>query len=370
MLGLTEKQMLIQALGQVVFDEIQTAIKPFSDRVTRVEKVISDMPVPRDGRDGKDADSDELRRYIDQRFVDARDFAATMKHDACEWTREYVGGAIDALPKPERGEPGARGEQGLRGERGEPGEKGERGERGETGERGEKGEPGERGKDGVNGVNGVDGASIRMDDVRAYLADVVAKTVGDIPRPRNCVGGFIDRRGNLFLSFSDGSNSDLGPVVGRDGASCDMAAVHAQISEIVAAIEKPRDGRDGKDGMDGVGFDDMEMEYNGDRLVVFKFVKGENAKTFNLQFPIPLFRGIWEPNEYEKSDIVQRDGSMWIALRTTTAEPGKNNSDDWRLCAMRGREGKPGKPGEPGKPGADGRPGRDLTQLGPDGSKW
>src|SRR5262245_49254130 len=54
MLALAEKQMLIQALGQVVYDEVQTAIKPLQERMGGVEQMLGDMPVPRDGKDGRD----------------------------------------------------------------------------------------------------------------------------------------------------------------------------------------------------------------------------------------------------------------------------------------------------------------------------
>lgn len=344
--------MLIQALGRVVVEEVQSAVAPLKEKMQALEKVLGDMPVPQNGIDGKDAvipwdylneqlsaGGELLNQNMTKLITEKFDTAMA---DAQQWVRDYVQGAIDALPKAEKGE---------------------------RGEKGEKGDPGESGKDGANGRDGIDGSdgrSVSLDDVRALLADLVAKAVGDIPIHRDCVGGFIDRRGHLFLSFSDGGNSDLGEVVGRDGKDCDPELVRSQVVALVDMIEKPKDG---KDGVDGVGFDDLELEYDGERLVTFKFVKGENAKVFNLVFPIPVFRGVWREGEYSQCDVAVRDGAMWIAKKDTKTIPGSADSD-WQLCTKRGRDGKDGKQGPQGPEGKPGRNGRDLTQLGFDGSKY
>lgn len=338
MLALTEKQMLIQALGRVVYDEVQIAVAPFKNHIERIEKIIGDLPVPRDGADGKDGRDgkdavipwDELNEQLQAGF---------------EMLDKQITEKIDALPKAVKGE------------------------KGDKGDKGEKGEPGENGKDGSDGRDGIDGKSVSMDDVRSLLDDLVAKAVANIPIPRNCVGGYIDRAGHLFLSFSDGCHSDLGPVVGRDGKDCDLTLVRSQVAEFLAAIEKPKDGNDGKDGKDGVGFDDLILEYDGARLVSFKFVKGENAKVYNIEFPLPIYQGIWRDGEYSLADVVTRDGSMWICKKETKTMPGSPESD-WQLCTKRGRDGKDGKTGPQGPEGKAGRNGRDLTQMGTDGQKW
>lgn len=366
MLALSEKAMLIQALGRVVVEEVQSAIAPIKSQVSQLEKILGDLPVPlhgRDGKDGKDADLKEVGVMMEAAIADGQ-----------QWVRDYVTGAIDALPKAEKGAPGERGEAGEAGPPGPKGDKGDPGEKGESivgpqGERGLTGEPGAPGKDGRDGRDGIDGTSVSMADVRALLDDLLTKAIANIPIPRNCVGGFIDRRGHLFLSFSDGCNSDLGAVVGRDGKDCDFELVRSQVATFLATIEKPKDGKDGADGKDGVGFDDLALEYDGERLVTFKFVKGEIAKIYNISFPIPLYQGVWRAGEYCAGDEVQRDGSMWIAKKDTRTEPGLPDSD-WQLCTKRGKDGKEGKQGPPGPSGKDGRNGRDLTQLGPDGRKW
>jgi len=354
MLDLTEKQMLIQALGQCVYDEVQTALEPIKRQIGDLEKefeakfagmvlqtveaerewareyvsgVVATIPKAENGKDGQDG-------------KDAPPVDLDVIRDAILFAKSEVIATVDeklaALPKPEKGE---------------------------------KGDPGEPGKDGKDGLNGMDGKSVSLDDIRNCLADLVIKAIGDIPIPKSCVGGLIDRGGHLFLTFSDGSHSDLGLVVGRDGKDCDLESVRLQVATFLASIEKPANGKDGKDGIDGVGFDDLQLEYNGDRTLTFKFVKGENVKLYDLHMDIPLFKDVWRAGEYQAGDEVVRDGSMWIATKKTETVPGAPGSD-WRLCTKRGRDGKDGKPGPEGPMGKAGRDGRDLTQLGQDGSKW
>src|SRR5262245_18231431 len=41
MLGLADKQMLIQALGQVIYDEVQAAVKPLQEKIATLEKALA-----------------------------------------------------------------------------------------------------------------------------------------------------------------------------------------------------------------------------------------------------------------------------------------------------------------------------------------
>ena len=368
MLALSEKQMLISAIGRVIVDEVKTAVAPLVERIEKIEAAPS--PDINGLRDQLLGNISGFRTSVEQQFaVVQQQFAALpVPKDGADGKDGLNGkDGIDGKDG-EKGEKGEAGPPGPQGDQGPPGEKGES-VIGPPGERGLRGDPGEPGKDGIDGRNGADGKSVSLDDIRDCLADLVRKAFADIPVPRSCVGGFIDRRGHLFLSFSDGGNSDLGEVTGKDGKDCDIELVRTQVATFLATIEKPKDGKDGKDGVDGVGFDDMQLDFDGERSVIMKYVKGEAAKVINLLFPVPIERGVWKQGDYDRADIVQRDGSMWIAERNTNGVPGQPDSG-WRLSTKRGRDGKEGPQGKPGLPGKDGRDGRDLTQIGPDGSKW
>lgn len=122
-------------------------------------------------------------------------------------------------------------------------------------------------------------------------------------------------------------------------------------------------GKDGKDGAEGLGFKDLT--FDGERTMIWK----RDGDEIVIIMPYLIDRGVYRSEtKYERGDVVSWDGSGWIAQRDTTEKPG-NGSKDWRLAIKRGRDGKDGK-GEKGDQGDPGKNGRDLTQLGPDGSKW
>ena len=179
-----------------------------------------------------------------------------------------------------------------------------------------------------------------------------------IRRPASAAvsGALIDRSGQLILTLTDGTTRELGAVVGADGErGADGAA-----------------GRDGVDGSDGLGFEDLSVEYDGERSFSLRFKQGEREKTFDFTVPVMIYRGVWQEGQsYQRGDTVTWGGALWHCNGAGSADeaPGKpvEGSKAWTLAVKRGRDGKPG---ERGLPGAEGRNGRDLTQLGADGSKW
>ena len=126
--------------------------------------------------------------------------------------------------------------------------------------------------------------------------------------------------------------------------------LHRRIDGIAA----PRDGRDGRDGQkgedgmagkdgqdgrDGLGFDDLAVDYDGDRQVTFRFTQGDRVKEFPLVLPIVLDRGVYRPDQdYQKGDAVSFGGSLWIAQEVTQDKP--ETSAAWRLAVKRGRDGR------------------------------
>ncbi len=244
--------------------------------------------------------------------------------------------ALEDRP-PVPGPPGPAGEPGqsVVGPQGEPGEPGAKGDPGEPGAPGEAGPAGERGADGKDaeppdveaiarkaaelvpvprdGKDGIDGKDTDPEFIRAE----VAKSVAAIPAPR------------------DGRDGAQG-VPGRDGVG-----------------EKGIDGKDGRDGIDGLGFDDIQVEHDGERGFVFKFVQGERVKTFGaFTVPAQIYRGVFQVGKtYEVGDSVTWGGSQWTATAKTMAKPGEAGQDSraWTLSVQRGRDGKAGPKGERGE---------------------
>jgi hypothetical protein len=207
---------------------------------------------------------------------------------------------------------------------------------------------------------GIDGKDADPEIVRKMVEDAV----GAIPPARDGVGlagALIDRAGDLTLTLTDGTLRNLGPVVGKDA---DISAAVAEIKAAVAAIPIPKDGKDGKDG---VGFDDMTVEHDGERLVTLNYIRGDQKKTATIHLPIPIDRGVYKAGTgYERGDTVTWGGSLWIAQEATSDKPETTRA--WRLSVKKGRDGKDGLSVK-GEKGETGRPGRDLTQLGFDGEK-
>ena len=59
-----------------------------------------------------------------------------------------------------------------------------------------------------------------------------------------------------------------------------------------------------------------------------------------------LYEGSWsEGSTYEKDSAVTYSGSLFVALRRTSAKP--EGSPDWRLAVKRGRDGRDAAKGGP-----------------------
>lgn len=164
---------------------------------------------------------------------------------------------------------------------------------------GKDGAPGERGEKGDTGPAGEDGVGL--------------------------AGAMIDRDGNLQVTKTNGEAIPLGPVIGKDG-------------------------RDGRDGADGLGFDDLDVEYDGERTFTFKWQRGSVVKTKSFHVPTVIDRGYWrEGTKAEAGDAMTHDGTLWIATKATSDKPCRE-SDAWRIGARKGRDGLQGPPGKAYEP--------------------
>jgi proteasome lid subunit RPN8/RPN11 len=124
---------------------------------------------------------------------------------------------------------------------------------------------------------------------------------------------------------------------GRDG----LPGVPGQPGEKGMDGKDGRDGINGKDGADGLGFDDIEVEHDGERGFSFKFIRGERVKEFGrFTVPVMINRGVFvESREYAKDDVVTWAGGMWLAKADRPS--GKpNSSPDWLLVVKKGSDGR------------------------------
>lgn len=179
-----------------------------------------------------------------------------------------------------------------------------------------------------------DGVSVSIDDVRPLLKGMVDEAVQALPIPKDGVGAagaIIDRHGHLVLTLTNGDTKDLGQVVGKDA---DHDALVAFIKDEVAKIPAP------KDGIDGLGFDDMTVDYDGERSIVLRWSRGEVMKEAKIEMPVVIDRGVFKDGgSYARGDGVTWGGSYWIAQDDTGEKPG-DGSKSWRLAVKKGRDGK------------------------------
>lgn len=188
-----------------------------------------------------------------------------------------------------------------------------------------------------------DGKSVTVEDLIPIVQETVAKAVAAVPPAKDgapgkdgvgLAGGVINRDGELVLMLSDGSTKAAGVVVGKD---VDMDEVVRLINEKFAEVPIPKDGRD------GVGFDDMDVLYDGERTITLKFTRGDYVKESSFKMPIVLERGVYrEGQEYDKGDGVTSGGSFWIAQKDKPEGSPRDGSKDWRLSVKRGRNGADG----------------------------
>lgn len=195
--------------------------------------------------------------------------------------------------------------------------------------------------------------AVEMKANKEAVESMVLRAVSDLPKPKDGIGilgALIDREGHLVVTLSDGVTKELGVVIGQPGRDVDMAAVADLVKREIASWPRP------KDGLDGFGFDDLDLEHDGERTVTLRFTKGERTKSWPITFPVDIYRGVWEPEKsYERGDTVTFGGNHYIAKKATSQKPGEtpDGVKDWQLAVPKGRVGREGPQGAPGKDGKD-----------------
>lgn len=168
----------------------------------------------------------------------------------------------------------------------------------------------ERGETGADGPPGRDGLSV--------------KTM------------LVDRDGHLRCVMADGTDHDLGEVVGKDGAD-------GSAGEKGDKGDPGRDGIDGKDGRDGIDGKDGAPGTDG--------LPGKDAYHGQAL-------GLYDPGmAYRELDVVSLNGSEWRAKRD---DPGPLPGDGWMLSAQKGKRGEQGVAGARGP---EGKPGKDAAEI-------
>lgn len=200
---------------------------------------------------------------------------------------------------------------------------------------------GKDGRDGQDGKNGQDGAS-------AYDIAVKYGFKGTELEFAQAQFGKDGRDGK------DGAPGKNG-VDGQDGASAyDIAVKYGfkgtQLEFAKAQFGKDgkdgQNGKDGRDGKDGVGFDDLKVEFDGERTIQLKFEANGNTKSYDFSIPAMIYKGVYRDGQnYEVGDTVTDNGSLWTCLKPTKERPISAEKGYWQLAVKHGRQGDKGLPG-------------------------
>lgn len=120
-------------------------------------------------------------------------------------------------------------------------------------------------------------------------------------------------------------------------------AIDAALSLANRAIEEVRTlaARPEPRSVDRMTFDDISIDYDGERSLVFRFSKGGETKELTVNLPIPIYRGVYKDDDsYKKGDTVTWGGSIYIAQEDTLKHPRDSHGTFWKLAVKAGRDGR------------------------------
>lgn len=205
-----------------------------------------------------------------------------------------------------------------------------------------------------------------LGDLRDRLLVLEAKTAAPVVEPREPVtvpdtGDLRDRIVTLETRSAGPTTADMAIVdlrerltslerrVVDDSLTKEIGAIRERIAvvEVRAQVPGPagKDGANGKDGTDGLGFDDLSVDYDGDRTLALKFERGSQRKSFPIALPFMRQQGVYiDGKSYVTGDVVTWAGSQWHCNEETSTKPGEG-SKAWTLVVKRGRDGKDGRDG-------------------------
>ncbi len=189
-----------------------------------------------------------------------------------------------------------------------------------------------------------DGKSVTLEDVAPMIEDGIAKAVAAMPKPIDGKDADLGMVKDLVEIMVKSAMSEFRPPEkgepGKDADPVDMDAVERLIADaaqrVLATWERPKDGKD------GLGITDVSAELKEDgRTFVLKFSNETQEKTFEVECPWQIYRGLYEAGAlYKKGDVVTYAGSQFTCKTETKAAPLTKGNADWVLSVKRGKDGK------------------------------
>lgn len=118
-----------------------------------------------------------------------------------------------------------------------------------------------------------------------------------------------------------------------------LATAMKALEEVRALRREPGPpGEQGKPGKDAIGLGDIKLSYDGARKLTVALQAGTETKSFDIDLPIPIYRGIYKADtSYELGDMVTFGGSCWHCNEDTQDKPG-SGAKSWQLAVKQGRD--------------------------------
>ena len=371
-----------KALAPVIKGAINKAIAPLNETIVKQQRKIAELedrleafPVPQDGKDGtdgkdgapgKDADMVAVFNLIERKF------SGLPKPKDGKDGRDGRDGK-DGAP----GEKGADGRDGIDGKDGKPGERGEKGDRGtdiidvKFNKRDELVFVQSNDIDfNVGVIKGKDGAPGRDADMVAVF-NLIERKFSELPKPKDGKDGRDGRDGKDGAPGEKGADGRDG-IDGKDGAPGERGekgdtgngVFKSFVNQRGELIQTMTDGDDrnlgvvcgekGDPGKDGFSLKDLDFHYDGAREFKVSFSDGTVEKVETFYLPVPLDAGLYNSsNDYKRADLVRYKNSVWIAQEDVSGvKPG--DGKHWKLFQKAPRDGLKGDKGEQGPQGPKG----------------
>lgn len=350
----------------VVRDYVERQVSPVLLRLQELEARLQELPTPKDGKDGKDADPLAVQQIVALALQDF-EFPVPEPYRPSEGDIEAWSARAAALvslpdppPPPDPPEIDPQFVREIATEEIRAALASHAGTDAILEQiRAELPEAAERAVAGLPVPK--DGRSVSVAEIipelLPTLRELIEGLVAEIPRPKDGVGlagMLIDRGGNLVATLTNGSAQALGPVVGR---SVEIAEIEQLIEQKLNAIPKPKDG---------VGVSGLLIDREGSLIVTMSNgsvsslgrVVGRDADMERLQKEIEeRIAAIPIPKD-GKDGLNGRDGADGRdGERGLDGAPGVNGRDG--VDGLNGRDGADGRDGEKGLDGAPGSDGRD-----------
>ena len=223
---------------------------------------------------------------------------------------------------------------------------GKDGKDGDKGPKGDKGDAGQDGKDGQDGADGKNGRGIES----------VA----------------TNDKGELIITYTDGTTENAGKVVGADGKD-GKDGTDGKDGDKGDAGQDGKDGTDGKDGAngkDGRGIKSVTTNDEGDLIITYTDGTTENAGKVSgpkgdKGEPGKDGRGIESVRINDKGELIvtftdgeEQNVGKVVGSDGQDGKDGANGND-----GDKGDAGQDGKDGVDGKDGADGKDGRGIKSV-------